>query len=70
LAEGVLLMGARPHGRWLIGQITVFRERPMQAGRHSPLTWIRTAAESHEVCGFYAKAIIAGWRGSVTSSSG
>jgi hypothetical protein len=42
----------------------------MQAGRHSSLAWIRTPAESHEVCGFYANAIVAGWRGAVTSSSG
>jgi hypothetical protein len=42
----------------------------MQAGRHSSLAWIRTAAESHEACGFYTKAIVAGWRGAVTSSSG
>jgi hypothetical protein len=70
LAEGVLLMGARLYGRWLIGQITVFRERPMQAGRHSSLAWIRTAAESHEVRRFYAKAIVAGWRRAVTSSGG
>jgi hypothetical protein len=57
--------------RWRrIGQITVFRERPMQAGWHSSVARIRTAAESHEVCRFYAKAIVAGWRGAVTSSSG
>jgi hypothetical protein len=57
--------------RWRrIGQITVFRERPMQAGWHSSVARIRTAAESHEVCRFYAKAIVAGWRGAVTSSTG
>jgi hypothetical protein len=57
--------------RWRrIGQITVFREGPLEAGRHSSLAWIRTAAESHEVGGFYTKAIVAGRRGAVSSSSG
>ncbi len=64
--QGALLVAV--WRRWLIGKTAVLRELSMQAGRHSSLAGIRTAAEPREVRRLYAETVALGWRVASTRS--